>query len=775
MHFKSFYFIIAFIQIKLILNEKIRVFATNKVSTKCENGLYFIEIKVSFSSSSNKYYSFPLELISPIELELKCSFDFQNESIFCFSNLDSNKFELEIGEFIIFPTSFPNLEDIEFDYDSFVKNIYAKEWIMENDCLSKDYNSKDNWSLVGNITEINEEKCSYSTNTGENKFNFKLKANIQGENLKNKILKNENLNSLNGNFEIEILEEIWMPILINVVKGQYRKFDDFSFAFCSINHKLLINNLINKEIILDCNIPIIEGKILVGIIMIKPFYDYIHIRINSNDIVNNKIIFENIFFNINRTFEEEIESNSYENKLNTKFRRNEETDKENININSESINNSSIIIIDRNEISEVTETEKNTIIETETINNDINTIHLSERIENENNDKNKTEKNNTNNNNNEIEKNNLNTTKKTILKNIDYFIIGDKKKVYCPDKPIFTIKDSDTDILLFSSNEKDYIFMLKGKLVNGLQEIENAYNSITEILEDIFFSIQVVDNLAEDEDNPRAQANCSIKVGTPFYQPITIFCHANKISEESMKSNNTDIILNWGIERNRLFDDIIIKWPNDKRKRKHMYSYNIQGFSLAQSNYGCVNNEFYFYIYIFDLEYEADISFEIQMKNPSEPKAKCKLYDSSIIKCYFPLYQQKLEKHTHIDLPTNSEYHSIDEQGNKVIFQVEEYDYDYEDFHLTVKETCGEHFIVGALKRAGFNYFKVLMIILAVASFTFILFILFLCFVIYKITHRNRKGLYIRHIEEDINNNLDDVNNDHSKSEKKVEIISSKT
>ena len=781
MYFKSFYLIIAFIQIQLILNETITIFAKNEVITKCENGLYSLEIKVSFSSSSNEYYSFPLELISPTELKLKCSLDFKNDSIFCFGNLDSNKFDLEIGEFIIFPPNFPILEDIEYDYDSFVKNIYGKEIIIENDCLSKSYDFKDDFGLFGNIEEVNEGKCIYSTSIVENKYNFKMKTNIKTENLAKKIE-----NSLNDNYEIEFLQDIWVPILINVRKKNFRKFDDIPFAICSINKKLSINNLMNEEIIFDCNIPIIEGKILIGQFMIKPFYDYLHMKIISNDDkINNKIIFENIGFNINRTIEKEIEATNNtdpiaSNSSKSQLRRIEETDKENNIINNNTIN------FEENEINEENKnntdiiTEKIDIntekIENENIDTDIDTLYNTDKIEIQNTEKIESEYIDTDittihNNNNEIEKNNS-TNKEKIIKNIDYFIVGAKQRIFCPDRPIFIMTNSNKDILLFSSNEKDYIFMLKGRLVNGLQVVENAYYSTKELLEDIFFTIQVVDNLAEDEDNPRVQANCSIKMGTPFFLQITIFCHAQKISEESMYTNNTDITLNWGLEKNKIHNDIIIKWPNEKKKIKHMYSYNIQAFSLAQSNYGCVNNEFYFYIYIFDLEYEADFIFELDLKNPNLPKAICKLYESSILKCYFPLYQQKLEKSTQIDLPTNFTYNSINEQGNKVTFEVEEYFYDYEDFHIQVRETCGENFIVGALKKAGLNYFKVFLIIISILFFAFILFILFICFVIYKIRHRNKKGLYVRHVEEDINSNFDAAN-----SEKKIkssDIISQK-
>ena len=119
-------------------------------------------------------------------------------------------------------------------------------------------------------------------------------------------------------------------------------------------------------------------------------------------------------------------------------------------------------------------------------------------------------------------------------------------------------------------------------------------------------------------------------------------------------------------------------------------------------------------------------------------------------------------------------HNSIDEQGNKVNFEVDEYYYDYEDFHIQVRETCGENFIVGALKKAGLNYFKVFLIIISILSFGFILFIFFICFVIYKISHRNKKGLYVKHVEEDINSNLDDVTYNSNKKVKSTNIISSK-
>ena len=33
----------------------------------------------------------------------------------------------------------------------------------------------------------------------------------------------------------------------------------------------------------------------------------------------------------------------------------------------------------------------------------------------------------------------------------------------------------------------------------------------------------------------------------------------------------------------------------------------------------------------------------------------------------------------------------------------DDYDFDYDDFHITLREDCGENFIVGALKKAGLD------------------------------------------------------------------------
>ena len=234
-----------------------------------------------------------------------------------------------------------------------------------------------------------------------------------------------------------------------------------------------------------------------------------------------------------------------------------------------------------------------------------------------------------------------------------------------------------------------------------------------------------------------------------------------------MNTNDTDILLNWNLESNRLHRNLIIKWPEENKKIKHMYYYTIKGFSILNQNYGCYNNKFYFYIYIYSLNFEPDIEFEIQMKNPTEPKAICKIYDTSILKCYFPLEKKKLEKHTSIDMKTNYSYSSVDTDGNKVVFTVENFESDYEDLHLKLRDSCGDYFIVGLLKNAGIDYIKVGIIFLCILCFVIMVIICFICYVVYKIKTRNIKGKYIRYVEEGSNGNVININNNKENKKRK--------
>ena len=649
MFHKKIFFIILFFFVQI--NSEITIYATDQIIAGCEEGYYFIEFKVEYSAPFDNYFSFVLYLENPFEIKFKCFIEYTNSSITCIGNLNSNDFDFELGEFIEFPISFPEVQGIRWDYDSFAKNIYAKGWIVENDCLIKETNNftLNDWGLIFNITDIFDNNCVNKVNTIEYNYNFKIKGNFISDNI---LSENDE--------EIEFLQDIWVPISIKENKFKYRKIEDISFAFCPVNVKLSKSN-INNQFEFDCNIPIPEGRLLRGIIRIQSFYDYFYIK--SSD----EIFFENIYFYINRTLEYIYSS-------------------ENTNTTLPS-NDSDLNTNNTNPIIKETETK---------------------------------------------------------IISVNYFLLGDNRLIYCPEKPIFRISNSNSDIRLFSSDFKNYSFVLHGLL--SIPKDNSDLNN------ELVFSLQLIDKLAENEDNQKAEANCSIQINNNLYRKLTAFCTANKISEESMNSNDTDIILNWNWDANKLHNNLIIKWPDENKKIKHMYSYTINGFSLVNQNYGCFKFNFYFYIYIYNLNFEPDIEFEIQMKNPIEPKAICKIYESSILKCYLPLHQKRLEKDTQIDMMINYTYESIDEHGNRVLFVVDDYDADYEDFHLTMKAPCGNYFLVGLLKDAGVNYIKIAIIVLAIICFIIMVIICFICFIIYKIKSRNMRGKYMRYVEEGSNN-----------------------
>ena len=709
----------------------IRINATNDIKFNCENGLFIIDFKVDFSSPLEDYYSFDLNLEFPDQLKFKCLIEYQNSTINCISNLNSNKCNLGNDQLIQFQNTFPKVKGIIWDYDSFVKNVYGKYFVFDYNCEQKKIENSldkiniDEYGLIFNISSIYKNKCSYSTNIEENKYYFSMKLNILDGYLKNQL---EQINTEKGDIgfiELEFLQEIFIPLLfgnnINYLK-ELRKSVDFPFAFCNYKEKisnLNINNLIKDGIDFDCYIPIPEDQLMIGIIQIKPFYDQIYIKINK-DTQTSEIILVNFYFNINRTIEL-IDNEKNENFLgiriideiidnNTDIEENNETNNKELNDNKESQNNNSTIN-----------------------NNDINNINKTEE-------------------------------KKYIT--INYFLIGNKNdKLYCPDKPIFTIEKLK-DIQLKYSFERNYTFFLKGKLSYKFIEEKNILFNQTD--KEINFNLQVIDNLAENEDDQKAIVFCVLPNNTFFLNKnIIIYCYGNKLSEDSMKKNDTDITLNWAIEKNRIHENIIIKWPKVKKRIKHMYSYTIKAFSILQKNYGCFNDEFYFYMYIYKLDYEPDILFEIEMRNPKDPRAVCKVHESSILKCYFPLYQQRLLKNTVISLPINITYESRDSRGNKVIFIVDEYDFDYDDFHIVVKETCGDYVFIGALKKAGLSYFIIIMGIIGIGIFIFLFIVCLIFYISYKIKHRNRKGKYFAYIEEGDNSGMKNKNINISSSPRK--------
>ena len=770
---------VIFLLLKKISSLLTEIIATNQVKTYCEDGLYIIDMKVNISYPIGEYYTFILNIESPKFMKFKCFISFQNNTIHCVTNLNSNKIKIERTEILKLPNEFPIVKGLIWDYPSFVKYIYEKELILDYNCKHKNLKNLLNIpidyekDLIFNISYIDENKCTYAKNVEENKYIFNMKLKYLNGFFNDKS-NNFNANNYISLIYLEFLQDIWVPLEIGDSINNFTKNNDFSFAFCNSKQTIIlshanINKLVNEGLDLECLIPIPEEQLIMGLIKIEFFFDNLFVRIRGDMPLNNNIISSNWYFNINRTIEQNyiIKNNdaiSSSKELNfngdTNLRRNDEISKNDPEIsNNNQIQNNSNLYLDIENNTEIINNNN----ETQNIINSIINLDIKTQIVNQQN-LNATSNENISINYDSIINENMSYNYDLLFKDkilyttVNYFIIGDEiNKIYCPDKPIFTIEKTSY-IQLKSSYEKNYTFFIKGKLSSKYQlENNNSfYNEVNKTKEEIIFNLQVIDNLAENEDNQKTLVNCIVPKDTIIFSKgnIIIYCNGKKISEESMKNNDTDITLNWGTEINRLHEKIIIRWPKTKKKIKHLYSYTLNAFSLMQNNYGCFNNEFFFYIYIYTLNNQPDISFDVKMENPKQPKAHCKVYNISVLKCFFPLYKERIIKGTKISLPTNITFDINDSKGNKIVFIVDEYYYDYLDFHLIVKETCGDYAFVGALRKAGMSYFMIIMGVISIATFIIIVFICFICYVKYKIKNRSKKGKYFAYVDEGDNSGM---------------------
>ena len=431
----NFYYLILFLLFENISSSLIRITATNEVKSYCNDGLYIIDMKVIFSSPFDQYYSFILNIENPKEIKFKCLLTFKNSTIHCIANLNSNQIKVERTEIIKLPRFFPIIKGFLWDYDSFVKNIYEKDLILEYNCKPKnlinslDTISNDEWGFIFNITSIYDSKCTYSNDVEENKYVFNMKLKLLDGFLKKDLI-NDDIDLL----EYQLLEEIWIPLEItDNINGNFTKDNDFSFAFCNMKEKITNINrkkILNEGIDLECYIPVQQEQLMTGIIKIKPFFDNIYIKLNKDDIKDkNQILEVNLFFYINRTIEQvdNIKDNdtSISNEQKRLLRKNEDIpgkDTETIDINQ-----------NKNSIIENIEKETNIIIDKELNQENSDTTNSI------------------------IKDSKIYTT-------IDYFLIGDQiNKIYCPDKPIFTIEKSK-NIQLKSSEQKNYSILLKGHI-----------------------------------------------------------------------------------------------------------------------------------------------------------------------------------------------------------------------------------------------------------------------------------------------------------------------
>ena len=110
---------------------------------------------------------------------------------------------------------------------------------------------------------------------------------------------------------------------------------------------------------------------------------------------------------------------------------------------------------------------------------------------------------------------------------------------------------------------------------------------------------------------------------------------------------------------------------------------------------------------------------------------------------------KKLSKGENVIISNEENKYVGNSEGNIVLYKVSN---DTEtskfNFQIPVEEECGDFMIVGALKDIGYTYVQVIIIIICIlAGIAICVFGIAFC-VAYEITHRYRKGPYIKHEDE---------------------------
>ena len=267
----SSFLIIAFIKSTI----SVTVYAQKKPSYSCSHNIFIAKIDVEFSEiPSKETITFRMFLSYPSKFEVKCLLNYAEYKLYCSRTLsDEND---EVPPMLQLPYSFPKLENITWDYDSFLNNIYRQVYIPDETC--EEENTELNWDSVGKINYLENGNCKPAKTIISNihYYYFDIFINFS----KGNIIKNLNTGS------IELLQEIWIPLLPNIENKKNKESPtyerEFPFAYCSSDNKITIKNMLNFK--LTCNIPIQYYNEFKGIIKIKQFFDIFFVKINDKGI-----------------------------------------------------------------------------------------------------------------------------------------------------------------------------------------------------------------------------------------------------------------------------------------------------------------------------------------------------------------------------------------------------------------------------------------------------------------------------------------------------------
>ena len=252
--------------------------AGNSINYSCDKNIYYILIDVIFSEKpKQEIYPFTLKLASPENLNFKCTLDHSKNQIYCFHAFSDENDFIPKNTYLQYPYPFPEIEDIEWDYETFLQKIYRKVWLMSNDCGNDNIKLIDNWNIKGVINELDNGQCNLASMSNEENNNYSFDMNLsfeQGDILD--LIKTQEKDENN----VELLQEIWVPLLPKEESNTkinlkiYQK--NLSFAICKAKDKITKENYSNFT--LNCELPIQTNTIFHGVIKLTTFFDKIYIK-----------------------------------------------------------------------------------------------------------------------------------------------------------------------------------------------------------------------------------------------------------------------------------------------------------------------------------------------------------------------------------------------------------------------------------------------------------------------------------------------------------------
>jgi hypothetical protein len=565
------------------------------------------------------------------------------------------------------PYSFPYIEGIRWDYDSFLRRIYRYLWRTTENCgltYAREIGYGDNpvanvnnVKMVLEVSEISGGKCSASKY--DYSFNMKLKLN-EGEYIDQLKSAKEN----KKNYKMKFLNKFYVPVLIGDKRERgtttFRKDYEYKYAICNYDEEINQNNFDKEDgFNFECHITVSRYIKFKGPLQIKPFTDLAYI--SSTD----------------------TEGKTSNNLIQIKF-----------------------------EILASSQTKEPS------------------------------------------EQRNLKPVGINQINEPNFLILDSNLNIYiCPDIPTLTIKNYNEGIQFggINTSGSKFLFLLYGYLSNGYEYVNGSLTYLDMTKEEIKFFLRVTDNL--ETDNQKKSVKCTIPSGSSINKNILVEVRCIGPRPPIRTNNNTDLILNWAWEQNNNFDDILIRWPYDLTKKKHIFFYDVKGLSVKKSDFGCFENKFFFYLYVYDLKAEPKISFNLPLTYPKDTRAICKLHNSVTFKCIIDLRLKRLAKGDKVIISNEENKYVGNPESNIVLYKVSnDSESSQFNFVIPVEEDCGDFMIVGALKDIGYTYLQVIIIIICtLAGIVIVVFAITFC-VAYEIKHRFWKKGYAKQVDEAIPN-----------------------